>query len=55
MTGLHVKGKNELSVEEIFAAAYILYTRYYNPYQNKDADIFESINEIIAQRNLFSK
>jgi len=39
--------KRVLSVEEIFAAAYILYTRYYNPYKKKDSDIFDSINTIV--------
>ncbi len=38
------------SVEEIFAAAYILYSRYYNPYQNRDSDIFDTIEEIVKQR-----
>jgi len=40
----------ELSKEEIFATAYILYTRYYNPYRHRDSDIFDTINEIILQR-----
>ncbi|QOP41430.1 capsular polysaccharide biosynthesis protein [Sulfurimonas marina] len=35
-----------LSVEEVFAAAYILYTRYYNPYTNKPSDIFDTIETI---------
>ena len=38
------------SVEEIFAAAYILYTRYNNPYKERDCDIFEVIEEIVARR-----
>jgi len=38
------------SVEEIFAAAYILYSRYYNPYKKHPCDIFETIEEIVEQR-----
>ena len=40
------------SVEEIFAAAYILYTLYYNPYQKRESDIFDTINEIVKQRDM---
>ena len=40
------------SIEEIFAAAYILYTRYYNPYEKRDSDIFDTIAEIIQQRKM---
>ncbi|WP_428739663.1 hypothetical protein [Sulfurimonas sp.] len=44
--------KRVLSVEEIFAAAYILYTHYYNPYTNKPSDIFDTIETIVYhQRN----
>jgi len=38
------------SIEEVFAAAYILYTRYYNPYKKRECDIFEVIEEINLQR-----
>ncbi len=44
--------KRVLSVEEIFAGAYILYTRYYNPYKNRNSDIFDTIAEIIQQRKM---
>ena len=40
------------SVEEVFAAAYILYTRYYNPYKKRDCDIFEVIAELVERRAL---
>ncbi|WP_428738926.1 hypothetical protein [Sulfurimonas sp.] len=44
--------KRVLSVAEIFAAAYILYTHYYNPYTNKPSDIFDTIETIVYhQRN----
>lgn len=36
------------SVEEVFAAAYILYTRYTNPYRNRPSDILDTINELIG-------
>ena len=39
------------SVEEIFAAAYILYTRYYNPYTKKESDIFDTIETIVKIKN----
>lgn len=38
------------SIEEVFAAAYILYTRYYNPYKKRPSDIFDTIDEIILQK-----
>lgn len=40
-----------LSIEEVFAGAYILYTTYYNPYKNKPSDIIDTIQEIIFQKN----
>lgn len=36
----------KLSVEEVFAAVYILYTRYVNPYTKKEIDIIETIETI---------
>ena len=39
--------KRELRVEEVFAAAYILYTTYSNPYTNKESDIIETIKSLI--------
>lgn len=43
------------SVEEVFAAAYILYTRYTNPYQKRPSDILDTIHEIVKQRKIGSK
>ena len=37
----------KLSVEEVFAGAYILYTRYYNPYDKHESNIFEIIETIV--------
>jgi capsular polysaccharide export protein len=42
--------KRVLRVEEIFAAAYILYTRYHNPYTNEKSDIFDTIESL--QQNM---
>jgi len=42
----------KLSVEELFAGAYILYTRYYNPYKNRPSDIIDTIEEIIQQKKI---
>ena len=44
--------KRQLTVEEVFAGAYILYTRYYNPYKKSDSDIIDTIMEIIQQRRV---
>ena len=43
--------KAKRSVEEIFSAAYILYSSYYNPYKKRKCDIFETIEEIVLQRD----
>jgi capsular polysaccharide export protein len=40
----------KLSVEEVFAGAYILYTRYVNPYSKKEIDIIETIQTIAEMR-----
>lgn len=40
----------KLSVEEVFAAAYILYSRYYNPYEKRSSNIIDTINEIVRRR-----
>ena len=39
------------SVNEIFAAAYVLYTRYYNPYTHKTCNIIETITTIAAYKD----
>lgn len=38
------------TVIEIFAASYILYSIYYNPYENRNSDIFDTMREIVKQR-----
>lgn len=42
--------QRSLSVEEVFAAAYILYTRYVDPESKKEIDIFETMQRIIEMR-----
>lgn len=44
--------KKKLTVNEIFAGAYILYTSYYNPYLNKKSDILEIIDYIFKTRKI---
>lgn len=43
-----------LSVEEVFAGAYILYTRYHNPYKDLPSDIIGTIEEIAKQKGVLS-
>ena len=43
--------KVERSIEEIFAAGYILYSHYYNPYKKRESDIFDTIETIIKYRD----
>ncbi|MDD5159927.1 MAG: hypothetical protein PHI47_07755 [Sulfuricurvum sp.] len=47
-----IRRNRKLQVEEVFAAAYILYTRYYNPYQKRPSNIIDTIDEIIRQRSI---
>lgn len=42
--------KRKLSMEEVFTAAYILYTRYHNPYTNSPSDILDTIHEIVKRK-----
>ena len=42
--------KRELSVEEVFAGAYILYTKYVNPYSKKEIDVIETIETIAKMK-----
>jgi len=51
------KLKNErrnrkLTFKEVFAASYILYSKYYNPYKQRECDIIETIEEINYQKSL---
>ncbi len=42
----------KLNVEELFAGAYILYTRYYNPYSQKNSNILDTIQSIVKYREI---
>ena len=42
----------KLTVVEVFAAAYILYTRYVNPYTKKEIDIIETIETIAEMKQI---
>jgi capsular polysaccharide export protein len=43
------------SLEEVFAAAYILYPRYYNPYTKKSSDVIDTIKTIVKYRDIERK
>jgi capsular polysaccharide export protein len=43
------------SIEQVFAAAYIEYTKYYNPYTQKDSDIIDTIKTIVKYRDFERK
>jgi len=45
--------KRKLSVDEIFAGAYMLYSEYYNPYTHKKTDIFDTIDTIKKYRDIY--
>ena len=42
--------KRKLTPLKIFAGAYILYSKYYNPYEQRECDIIEAIEEIHKQK-----
>ena len=44
--------QRSLKIEELFAGAYILYTKYCNPYTKKTSDIIDTIHEIIKQKKM---
>jgi capsular polysaccharide export protein len=47
--------KRKLTIEELFAGAYILYTQYYNPHTNKPSDIIDTIDTLVKVRTLYQK
>ncbi len=50
---LKCKRRNvQKSLEEVFAAAYLLYTRYFNPYEARACDIFSTIYTLFKQREI---
>ena len=47
--------KRKLSVEEVFAASYILYAKHFNPYIQKPSDIIDTIKTIVKYRDIERK
>ncbi len=47
--------KRNLSLNEVFAASYILYTKYINPFSKKTSDIIDTINTINRFRYIETK
>jgi len=47
--------KRKLNVEEVFAASYILYAKYFNPYTQKPSDIIDTIKTIVRYRDIERK
>ena len=43
----------KISMQELFAGAYIIYTSYYNPYSQKKSDILDTIKSIIKYRDSY--
>lgn len=46
-----IRRKRTLCLDALFSGAYILYTRYYNPYRHKASNIIDSISTIIKYRD----
>jgi len=44
--------KRRLTVKQLFAGAYILYPRYYNPYLDKESDIIDTLYTIKKYRDI---
>jgi len=44
--------QRKLNINALFAGAYILYTRYYNPYTQKESSILDTIYTIAKYRNI---
>jgi len=44
-----------ITLEEIFAGAYILYTKYYNPYAQKETNIIDTIKTIVSYRTIYER
>ena len=42
-----------LTVAELFAGAYILYTKYYNPYSQQKSDLIDTIKSIVKYRDIY--
>ncbi|WP_273213152.1 galactosyltransferase-related protein [Helicobacter rodentium] len=50
-----VRRNRKLSLEEVFAASYILYTQYYNPIYQRKSDIMDTLRTIARYKPLYLK
>ncbi|NDJ26575.1 capsular polysaccharide biosynthesis protein [Campylobacter sp. MIT 19-121] len=44
--------KKKLTLEELFAGAYILYSEYFNPYSQEKSDILDTINSLYKYKTI---
>jgi capsular polysaccharide export protein len=47
--------ERKLTLEELFAGAYILYTRYFNPYSQQESTLIDTIHTIIKYKHLYEQ
>ncbi|WP_231232572.1 capsular polysaccharide biosynthesis protein [Helicobacter canadensis] len=47
--------KRKLKLEEVFAASYILYSHYYNPFYQRKSDILDTLQTLIRYKHYYIK
>ena len=47
--------KRKLKLEEVFAASYILYSHYYNPFYQRKSDILDTLQTLICYKHFYTK
>ena len=47
--------KRKLKLEEVFAASYILYSHYYNPFYQRKSDILDTLQTLICYKHYYIK
>ncbi|WP_418910037.1 capsular polysaccharide biosynthesis protein [Helicobacter colisuis] len=47
--------KRKLKLEEVFAASYILYSHYYNPFYERKSDILDTLQTLICYKHYYIK
>ncbi len=50
-----IRRNRKLSLEEVFAASYILYSKYYNPIYQHKSDILDTLRTIVRYKSLYLK
>ncbi|WP_104721719.1 capsular polysaccharide export protein, LipB/KpsS family, partial [Helicobacter mesocricetorum] len=50
-----IRRNRKLSLEEVFAASYILYTQYYNPIYQRKSDILDTLHTMVRYKYLYLK